>query len=72
MAKKKLRVFEFSYEVDYGGGIMLIAAKDEERAKELCPKNLGAFRGYWDFSGEVKGLSYDGAEGEITSFTRVE
>jgi hypothetical protein len=66
---KNLKVFEFSFEIDYGGGVMLIAAKDEERAKDLCPKNLGPFRGYWEYSGESKGLVYKGEEGIILNYT---
>jgi len=68
---KKLRVFEFSLDVDYGGGIMLIAAKDTDRAIELCPV-LSRFHGTWVYSGEHTELSYKGKEGEILSFTRVD
>ncbi len=68
----KLKVFSFDFEKEYGGGVMLIAAKDEERAKELCPVNSMPFSGYWEYSGENKGLTYSGEEGIILEYTYVE
>jgi hypothetical protein len=62
-----MRVFEFSYDVDYGGGIMLIGAVDLDRAMEIVSQIPTGF-GRWVFNYEHTDLVYTGkSEGEILS-----
>jgi hypothetical protein len=70
-----MKVFEFGFEVDYGGGIMLIAAPSIDEAIEYVNKNFPSrpFAGYWQFSHELYNLTANCETcQEITSFTRVE
>jgi hypothetical protein len=57
-----MKVFEFSYDVDYGSGVMLIAAESFERARKIAFDVPTGF-GHWEFSYEHTELSYNG-EGE--------
>jgi len=67
-----MRVFEFSYDVDYGGGIMLIAAENSDRAIEIASTIPTGF-GHWVFAYEHSDLVYTGeGEGEILSQTYAE
>lgn len=70
-----MNVFEFNFEVEYGGGVMLIAATTRERAKEIVRNNYPSrpFCGYWEWASDRPDLTFNGPEGaEILSYTRVE
>lgn len=70
-----MKVFEFSFEVDYGGGIMLIAATDMDEAIAYVNENFPSkpWCGYWVYSHEVQNLTANCEKPqEITSYTRVE
>jgi hypothetical protein len=70
-----MKVFEFSFEIDYGGGIMLIAARSLEEANEYVKENYPSkpWKGYWVYSQTLENLTASGDKPyEITSFTRVE
>lgn len=54
-----MRVFEFSYDVDYGGGVMLIGAHDLDEAMSIASKVPTGF-GHWVFSYEHTELTYNG------------
>jgi len=51
-----LKVFQADFNIEYGNGIMLIAANDEAQAKELMPKlkegHTPAIYGQWVFDSE--------------------
>lgn len=68
-----MKVFEFSYEVDYGGGIMLIAAPSIQEAIDYVYENYKNRWGFWEYSTELVHLTANcDSVQEITSFTRVE
>lgn len=70
-----MKVFEFSFEIDYGGGIMLIAAPSMDEAIDYVNEHYPAkpWRGYWQYSHEHYNLTANCEKAqEITSFTRVE
>jgi len=68
-----MKVFEFSFDVDYGGGIMLIAAKDKERACEIADGMSRGFHGFWIYDTTRDDITYNGNdEGDILSYTRTE
>jgi len=54
-----MKVFEFSYDVDYGGGVMLIAAESLENAEEIA-RNVPTGFGRWVFAYEHTELTYNG------------
>lgn len=67
-----MRIFEFDYEVDYGGGVMLIAANNEEEAREIASEIPTGF-GYWVYSYERTDLFTNNENpGVILSFTHAE
>lgn len=49
---KDRKVYEFRLEVDYGTGLMLVAADSEERAKDIASKQ-DSYGGWWDCFGAV-------------------
>jgi len=64
-----MKVFEFSYKVDYGGGIMLIGAKTLENA-EIIANDEQPRTGFWSYEHEHAELTYNGDnEGIITFYT---
>ena len=66
------KVFVFTYEVDYGGGLMLIAANDKYEAMSIAEEEENDGCGYWAFSNERIGLSYNGETGVIESCCHAE
>lgn len=71
---RKLPVFKFEYDAEYGGGIMLIAAWDSEAANKHAQSLTTGF-GRWMYSGSIIGLSYESKDIEpviIEAFTHVE
>lgn len=59
-----MKIFQFDYEVDYGGGIMLVAAENEEEAIKIASREPTGF-GHWVFAYEHTSLSYNGTPGVI-------
>lgn len=57
-----MKVFEFSYEVDYGRGVALIGAKNLEEAEKIANNSLERGFGYWVFAYEHQSLVYKGEE----------
>ena len=57
--KKDMKVFEFSYDVDYGGGVMLVAANSLEEAEKIASHEPTGF-GRWVYSWDHKNLEYKG------------
>ena len=69
-----MNVYEFDFNVSYGGGIMLLAAPTRERAIEIVQGYpTRPFCGYWEYSIDRPDLTYSGNEGDqILIFTYVE
>lgn len=66
-----LKVFEFRYDVDYGGGVALVAAIDEDSARARMEGQSRGF-GRWEYSHQIHGLTYkqkDIVPVVITEFT---
>lgn len=54
-----MNVYEFSYDVDCGGGVMLIAAKDLESAQRIANEQPTGF-GHWVYAYHHTELTYNG------------
>jgi hypothetical protein len=59
-----MKVFEFSYDVDYGGGVMLIGANSLEKAEEIANAEPTGF-GHWVFAWEHASLEYKGEKESV-------
>jgi hypothetical protein len=72
---KPMKVFEFSFEVEYGGGIMLIAAPSMDEAITFVNENFPSkpWQGRWEYSYEIQNLTanYESIT-MITEYTRIE
>lgn len=63
--RPNLKLYTYKYNIDYGNGMILIAAKDDESARDIVAKRLHPNK-HVGILTEIVGATYTGREGIIT------
>jgi hypothetical protein len=60
-----MNVYEFSFDVEYGGGVMLVAANSRDEAQDFVSKREKCVSGFWVWSADRPDLTSTSTEPKV-------